>query len=240
MPVVAREAVGAFFGEQRRRRGLAARHARVPGAFPARMAEGTAAGQPHDGVPETAALRALLGDPRIPPVAAAADTAVWSPGDDQHAGGAATAARPVLPRAGIAAAADPPFLAQLPQIGGDLPAVRAAGADDLVPGLVQHAGQPEQHQRAEGASRREGIGMRGHVRSQLFEEPGRALPLHRDRHRGFQRGRGLLRADRGQRRCHPGDSRVHRGFQPGSPRGEPGSCHKPSGLRIDVRRTAGA
>jgi len=116
------------------------------------MAEGAAGGQPDDGVPEAAAFRALLDDLGIPPVAAVADTALGPSGDDQHPGGAAAAARPVLPRAGIAAAADPSFFAQLPEIGGDLSAVCAAGADDLLPGLVQHVGQPEQHRRAEGAS----------------------------------------------------------------------------------------
>jgi hypothetical protein len=116
------------------------------------MAQGAAAGQPDDGIPETAAFRARLDDLGISPVAAAADTAVLPSGHDQHPGGTAAPARPVLPRAGSAAAADPSFLAQLPQTGGDLPAVRAAGPDDRVPGLVQHVGQPQQHQRAKGAS----------------------------------------------------------------------------------------
>lgn len=133
MPAVAREAIDALLSEQYRRRGLAAGHACVQGSFPARMAEGAAAGLPDNGVPETAALRALLDDLGIPPVAAVADTALRPPGDDQHASSAAPAARPVLPRAGIAGTADPSFLAQLPQIDGDLSAVRAAGADDLVP-----------------------------------------------------------------------------------------------------------
>jgi hypothetical protein len=193
------------------------------GPFPARVAEGAAVGQTDGRVADATAFPAFLDDLGISPVAAGADPALGSPGHDLHVGGAAAAAGPVLPRAGIAAAADPPFLAQLPQISGDLSAVRAAGPDDRLPGLVQNAGQPQQHRRAEGAARGEGVGMLGHVRGQLFEEPGRAL--YRDRHRGFQRDCGLLGPDRGQRSRYLGDRGVRRGFQARLPAGKPGGHH---------------
>ncbi len=219
-PVAAQVAVGPLVGEQGGGAGLAARDAGALRAFPALVAERPAVGQADSWVPDLAALPALLDDLGVAAVAAMADPAVGPPGHDLHAGGPAAVARPVLPRAGVAGAADPPFLAQLPEIGGDPPAVGAAGADYRVPSLVKGMGQPQQHRRAEGAARREGVRIGGHVRGQLLQEPGRAL--HGDRHCGLQQGRGLPAADRGQYGRHLVDCGVHRGLQPGLLAGKPG------------------
>src|SRR5262249_19673266 len=142
-PVVAQVAVGSPVGEQGGGGGLAARYAGVLRVLPAADAESAAVGPAHGRVPGPAAPPALLGGLGVAAVAAVADPAVGPPRHDLHPGGAAAPARAVLARAGVAAAADPPFLPQLPEAGADRPAAGAAGPDDRVPGLVQDAGQPQ-------------------------------------------------------------------------------------------------
>ncbi len=227
-------------------RGLAAAHARVHGAFPAGPAEGLPVLAADGRSSRLAALGALLDDVRVRVVAGIADAALRAAGCDAYAL-ATTAGACGLPAPGVATGAKPAFGPELTQVAAHLPAVCTAGTDHGVPGIVQNFSEPQQHRRTERTARGQRVTVDGQVPGEFLQEARR--PSNGDRHRDHQHGRGLLRVERRQSRRELTNSGARRGLHAcclrgesgdGRRRGRRGRGHRPSGRRIEVRRTAGS
>ncbi|MEU9272167.1 hypothetical protein AB0E04_43205 [Streptomyces sp. NPDC048251] len=169
---------------------------------------------------ELTAAGALLKRGGVRAVAAVTNRALGAPGNNALAVTVAACAGFALAASGVARTAEPPFGAELSQVSPDLSAVRTSGADDRMPGFVQHLGQPQQDRWTEGTARRKCIGMGGHVIGQLFQEPRR--PAHGDRHCRFQRRFRVGGAEDRQGRGDLADGGGCRGLHAGGLRGESG------------------